>query len=106
EDELQAFDVFVFPSTWSLEGFGLVLAEAMNAGVPIVATDFGPIPEVVGDAACLVKPTPKDLACGIEKVLSDEKYAENLRQEGFSQVKRFDINKIADKYYELLADCS
>lgn len=106
EDELQAFDVFVFPSTWSLEGFGLVLAEAMNAGVPIVAVDFGPIPEVVGDAACLVKPTPKDLACGIEKVLSDEKYAENLRQEGFSQVKRFDINKIADKYYELLTDCS
>lgn len=104
--ELAKFDVFVFPSTWSLEGFGLVLAEAMNAGVPIVAADFGPIPEVVGNAACLVKPEPEELACGIEKILRDKKYARNLIQQGFFQVKKYDINKIADKYYELLADCS
>ena len=106
ENELRNFDVFVFPSTWGLEGFGLVLAEAMNAGVPVVAADFGPIPEVVGNAACLVGPTPKAIACGIEKVLSDRKYAKNLIQEGFAQVKKYDINVVADKYYELLADCS
>lgn len=106
EDELQNFNVFVFPSTWSLEGFGLVLAEAMNAGVPIVAADFGPIPEVVGNAACLVGPTPEAIAHGIEKVLSDEKYTKNLIQEGLSQVKKYDINIVAGKYHELLADYS
>jgi len=104
ESELNNFDVFVFPSTWSLEGFGLVLVEAMNAGVPIVTTDFGPIPEVVENAAHFVKSTPEDIANGIVKVLSDEKYAKRLIKKGFSQVKKYDINTVADKYYGLLTD--
>ena len=54
-----AIDVLAAPSRW--EGFGLMLVEAMAAGVPIVATAAGAIPEVVGDGpALLVAPDDHD----------------------------------------------
>lgn len=43
---------FVFPSL--VEGFGLVLLEAMAYGAPVIASDASAIPEVVGEAALLV----------------------------------------------------
>ena len=54
--ELAAFDVLVLPSrttpVWK-EQFGRALAEAMACGVPVVGSDSGAIPEVVGDAGLL-----------------------------------------------------
>jgi glycosyltransferase involved in cell wall biosynthesis len=44
---LAAADLFVFPSRY--EGFGLALAEAMAAAVPVVAADCSAVPEIVGD---------------------------------------------------------
>lgn len=46
----------VFPSRW-YEMFALTLVEAMAAGLPIVASDLGGIPEVVGDAAPALLPS-------------------------------------------------
>ncbi len=52
-------DVFVLPSyptmTWQ-EQFGMVLAEAMACGKPVISTCSGSIPEIVGDAGILVPP--------------------------------------------------
>ena len=42
-------DVFLFPSKW--ETFGCVFLEAMAHSLPIITTNFGPIPEVVGEKA-------------------------------------------------------
>jgi glycosyltransferase involved in cell wall biosynthesis len=47
-DYLRACDIFVFPSLY--EGLGIALIEAMAAGCVCVATNTGPIPEVVPDA--------------------------------------------------------
>lgn len=41
----QSADVLVIPSRW--EGFGLVAAEAMRAGLPVIASSVGGLPEVV-----------------------------------------------------------
>src|SRR5262249_17535611 len=49
---IRAFDAFVFPSIQ--EGFGLVLLEAMSAKLPIIASDRGGIPEVMGDTGITV----------------------------------------------------
>ncbi len=70
---LAQLDLFVF-SARPDEGFGIALAEAMAAGVPIVATDVGACREVLDGGRCglLVAPgSPEALAAGIFKVLAD-----------------------------------
>lgn len=70
---LSQLDLFVF-SARPDEGFGIALAEAMAAGVPIVATDVGACREVLDGGRCglLVEPnSPKALADGILQALSD-----------------------------------
>lgn len=70
---LAQLDLFVF-SARPDEGFGIALAEAMAAGVSIVATDVGACREVLDAGRCgiLVTPaSPEALAAGICKVLDD-----------------------------------
>ncbi len=70
---LAATDLFVF-SARPDEGFGIAMAEAMAAGVPIVATDVGACREVLdgGRLGRLVPPQdPQALAEGIREVLTD-----------------------------------
>ena len=64
DEALQTFyaraDIFVMPSLY--EGFGIVYAEAMQSGLPIVALDAGPLPEIAraGENAVLVPPFPEE----------------------------------------------
>jgi glycosyltransferase involved in cell wall biosynthesis len=76
---LAAAGVFVLPSFW--EGQPLVLQEALRAGVPIVATRVGGIPDLTGeDAALLVPPgDARALAAAVRAVLTDQALAARLR---------------------------
>jgi glycosyltransferase involved in cell wall biosynthesis len=75
---LAAAAVFVLPSRW--EGQPLVLQEALRAGVPVVATRAGGIPELAGDAALLVPPGDASaLADAVRSVLTDAPLAARLR---------------------------
>ena len=62
------FDVLVAPSettpTWK-EQFGRVIAEAMSMGIPVVGSDSGSVPEVIGDAGLVFpeKDAPALAAC-------------------------------------------
>jgi len=79
-----------------LEGFGLVPLEAMMMKVPVVASNFGPVPEVVGNAAYLVEPIPKEVADGIEKIMEDKELARKLIIKGQRRARRFEIGKMAE----------
>jgi glycosyltransferase involved in cell wall biosynthesis len=61
------------------EGFGLPALEAMARGCPVVASNAGALPEVVGDAGLLVPPgDPDALAAALESLLSDDSLAASL----------------------------
>ncbi|MFL6179207.1 MAG: glycosyltransferase family 4 protein [Actinomycetes bacterium] len=69
-DLMRAADVLVLSSVW--EARALVVQEAMQLGLPVVATDVGGIPELVGDAALVVPSNaPKSLAGALEEVLDN-----------------------------------
>jgi glycosyltransferase involved in cell wall biosynthesis len=96
-------DVFAFAPIWN-EGFGIPPIEAMAAGVPVVATRSGAIPEMVRDqqTGFLVnKNDPRQLAHAILKLLKDD----NLRAEMGGAArnwvhKNFVWDKVAERMYE------
>ncbi|MBU0998095.1 glycosyltransferase family 4 protein, partial [Patescibacteria group bacterium] len=100
---ISAFDVFVFPTKWELEGFGLVSLEAMLMKVPLITGDLERVKEVVGDSALISKIRPKDLSKNIIKVLSDKRLREKLIKKGSKRVNTlYNINNIADQYLKLI----
>jgi glycosyltransferase involved in cell wall biosynthesis len=64
-------DLFVLPSRY--EGYGIVYAEALARGLPIIACEIGPVPDLVGrEAAVLVRPDDKeDLSAALDLLLGD-----------------------------------
>lgn len=98
---LPHFDVGVFPSRW--EGFGLVVAEAMAAGVPVVASDIPAFREVVDDAGILVQPdNPSALADAVGDLLDDRSRRKHLASVGRKHaVHQFSIEKAASEYAKL-----
>ncbi len=95
-----AADVFAFPSLH--EGFGLPILEAMACGTPVVASDRTSIPEVAGDAACLIDATrPEEIARALKSVLTDSELKDSLIQKGFDNLKRFDWQKAAAETLEV-----
>jgi len=93
-----------FVSATLHEGFGVVFAEAMACGLPIVSTNVGAVPEVVGEAGILVEPkNPEQLAEAMLKLLNDSKLREELSKKALERASRFSIEKRTEdleKIYE------
>ncbi len=101
---LKAFDIFVLPSR--KEGFPFAILEAMQAGLPIVATKVGGIPEAVNDAGILVEPeNPAALATAITTSIRRRIEVPDLDQASLARSKFFTEQKMLEetkKVYENL----
>lgn len=100
-------DVFALPS--QTESFGLVFAEAMACGLPIVATTVGGIPELItsGKEGILVNPDEPGLVrAAIEQMLSDDTARIEMGKAGRQRIEdRYTWSRIADQYLEIYKQC-
>jgi len=94
-------DVFVNPSL--SEGFGIASLEAMACGTPVIASNRGSLPEVVGEAGILFEPLDSDhLGRLIMKVITNKGLLKELACKGLEHVKKFSWGKTAEG---ILASC-
>lgn len=87
------------------EGFGLVFAEAMAAGLPVVACRAAAVPEIVEDrrTGFLVNPrSPDELAMAMETLLLNEGLARDFGAAGARRVEAFDLEPVARRFLEAL----
>ncbi|WP_102417699.1 glycosyltransferase family 1 protein [Mycobacterium sp. 4858] len=90
----RAATAFVFPSKY--EGFGLPPLEAMNHGCPVVCSNAGSIPEVVGDAGSYFDPnSPEELRTALERVVTTQGMRDDLRAHGYARLAAFSWDKCA-----------
>jgi glycosyltransferase involved in cell wall biosynthesis len=86
----------VYASASYLEGFGLTVLEAMNHGIPVVASNCASLPEVVGNAAAIVAPDDYDsLAEALHRAILDDSYRQVMVERGRVRVQQFSWKRTA-----------
>ncbi len=106
---LHRFDVFVLPS--HNEGMGRAAVEAMAAGLPVVASRVGGVPDVVqdGQTGLLVPPgDPEALAAALDRLLQDEALRMAMGEAGLRRAEAFSdrvmFERLEALYAEVLAE--
>lgn len=93
-------DAFCLPSFG--EGFGLPALEAMACGTPVVVSNRGALPEVVGEAGLVVEPTVAGVEEALARVLSDQGLSTHLRRAGRARAEHFDWTTTAAHWLAVL----
>jgi glycosyltransferase involved in cell wall biosynthesis len=100
---LKAFNAFVLPS--KKEGFPYAILEAMQAGLPIIASKVGGIPEAMPDSGILTElNNPLVLATAIQTLLHNPEKQKQLSEKSIEQSKMFSLENMlssTEKVYKL-----
>jgi len=89
-------ELFIFPSLY--EGFGFPVLEAQHAGVPVVCSSGGALPEIAGDGAMYFNPlSVENLVQVIRRVLLSSEMRNALVRKGKENLKRFSWQKAAQQ---------
>jgi len=85
---------FIYPSFF--EGFGLPILESLSCGVPAITSNSSSLPEVVGSAGILIDPRNiQEMKSAIERMLSDNKFYQNVKDKCLYQASKFNWQKTA-----------
>jgi glycosyltransferase involved in cell wall biosynthesis len=98
-------DCYILPSLH--EGFGIVCQEAMYAGLPIIATNFGGQTDFLKENTNAILIKPKDinsLRWAIEKMYQDKELRKKLAENNKKDIANYYIEKIAQQYLNLLTN--
>ncbi len=100
---MSACDVLLVPSLW--EGFGLVVVEAMAAGIPCIASDISSLPEILEtESNGLLVPAddPAALARAVVRLAGDPNLRERFRVAGLATVsEKFTVERMISTYEKL-----
>lgn len=95
--------LFVLPSLE--EGFGLPALEAMSCGTPVLTSNAGALPEIVGEAALQVNPFCVDkIGEAMRNILSSERLRSDLREKGLVHVREFSWERAAERIWDVLSN--
>lgn len=102
-------DIFVFPTYYYNETFGLVNLEAMEYKLPIVTTDEGGIKDIVKDKEngfISQKNNPDSLATCIEQLLYNKELRYKMGENGYKKFKeQFTLLKFENQIKKILIEC-
>ncbi len=97
---LRDADIFLMPSRW--EGFGLALVEAMNAGLPVVASDAAGIRDIVTfsePCGILIQPDdPLSIAKAVTELLTNREKRLDFGENAFIRSASFSIDEMIENY--------
>ena len=103
EELYRTAQVLVMPSLD--EGFGLPALEAMSAGVPVIVSSRGSLPEVVGDAGAQFDPADVNaLADAIERAVADRAWAMQSARAGLARARTFTWEQSARTLHRAYVD--
>ncbi len=89
-------DVLLYPVLYA--GFGLSPLEAMACGTPVVCSNRGSLPEIVGDAAIMTDPEDhRQMAAHAAALLTDGNLWDASRAKGLQQARRYSWDETARK---------
>lgn len=99
-DRISEYDALLLPTRWEGEGYPGVIMEAYQAGIPVIATRWMSIPEIVDDSSgILIRPASIDeLLAAIDRLVSDDELYRRLCSGARSKAACFSTPVWTDRF--------
>jgi glycosyltransferase involved in cell wall biosynthesis len=93
-------EVFLYPSL--RESFGIPILEGMACGAPVITSGTSCMPEIAGQAACIIDPfKPEEITAALYRLTSDTSYRSNLIKSGFTRAQEFSWRIMAENVLDV-----
>lgn len=103
QELLRSFSLYVAPNTGG-ESFGIILAEAMAAGAPVIASDLSAFLDVLDGGSCgatFHNENVAELTAGIRSLLNNSDKREMLRARGQVRARQFDWSTVGESIVDI-----